>query len=676
MAYRHPGPGNPPHQYIHYPNIPTQFQQQRPGQLTPTTQPRVFTAVPVIRMPQPQQAPQQQRRTQTTSGTHFQPPPQAVQPYDRFAHDVATRVMGAVVPVLEEQNRLIVGRVDKLESSVRSTVANIEKQFEVANLNMAKALQAAHNQQRTVTTNILSQVKKLNDTVGMLQPLVNQVDMTVTELYERVNDREAEVSDMAKTLAVELGIDPSKAHFQDQKECVSNELGDEALCSTPLNAQATMQKPQSQPSSIRVPSVSLSPARWPSEEDPSPGTSKAVFRANLSPEGRRPYSVVPETPPDGTISSLRRVSLGGDPFIESDIHVQHDVPITPPPSSSAEVNVEVAVILESCPESPDWGSNVGVEGTAEPTTELSTDEADAKSPSTSVRDELRVSQMINIPAQTFIVDPAPSPLTPLNSPSPFASPGRVRAFPDVKVKEEALKKTTGTKKSPRKSRKRRLPTETSSASPSSTAPPTKRAKKKSISVPKKTKVRQWPEQIIPETDASYFVQCDQCRSWYHIGCLGMTSDDPRLEDGVRYICLPCAAPAKRKSKRLRRLVVFTLVYTDPRAGNAGTTNPDNEPQRCDRPDCHQSDEVFIVERIIGKHTLTGGEGRKNMWLTKWFSYPAAQATWEDVEQTVTNASRFIEEFTEAAAKEGRDVDENFYGIVLLQEAVDAGLRDE
>lgn len=57
-------------------------------------------------------------------------------------------------------------------------------------------------------------------------------------------------------------------------------------------------------------------------------------------------------------------------------------------------------------------------------------------------------------------------------------------------------------------------------------------------------------------------------------------------------------------------------------------------------------------------------------------YPAAQATWEDVEQTVTNASRFIEEFTDAAAKEGRDVDENFYGIVLLQEAVDAGWRDE
>ncbi|PBK68915.1 hypothetical protein ARMSODRAFT_200042 [Armillaria solidipes] len=191
MAYRHPGPGNPPHQFIHYSNIPTQFQQQRPGQRTPATQPQVFTTVPVARMPQPQQPSQQQRRSQTTLDTHFQPPPQAVQPYDQIAHNVATRVMAAVVPVLEEQNRQIVGRVDKLESSVRNIVANIEKQFEVANLNLAKALQAAHNQQRTVTTNVLSQVKQLNDTVDTLQPLVNQVDMTVTELYERVNDREA-----------------------------------------------------------------------------------------------------------------------------------------------------------------------------------------------------------------------------------------------------------------------------------------------------------------------------------------------------------------------------------------------------------------------------------------------------------------------------------------------------
>ncbi|SJK98634.1 uncharacterized protein ARMOST_01902 [Armillaria ostoyae] len=642
MAYRHPGPGNPPHQFIHYSNIPTQFQQQRPGQRTPATQPQVFTTVPVARMPQPQQPPQQQRRSQTTLDTHFQPPPQAVQPYDQIAHNVATRVMAAVVPVLEEQNRLIVGRVDKLESSVRNTVANIEKQFEVANLNLAKALQAAHNQQRTVTTNVLSQVKQLNDTVDMLQPLVNQLDMTVTELYERVNDREAGVSEMAKTLALELGIDPSKVHFQDQEESAGDELGDEALCSTPPNVQATMQLRRSQPSSIRVPPVGLSPARWPSKEAPSPSTSKAVFKANLSPEGRRPYSVVPETPPDGTISSLRRVSLGGDPFIESDIHVQHDRPMTPPRSASAEVDVEVAAIAESHPESPDWGSNVGVEGTAEPTTDLSTDEADVKSPSTSVRDELQVSHMIDIPTRTFTADPTPSPLTPLNSPSPFASPALVRAFQDVKVKEEALEKTRSATKSSRKPRKRRLQTETSSVSVSSTAvPPAKRAKKKSTSVPKKTKVLQWPEQIIPETD---FVQCDQCRSWYHIGCLGMTSDDPRLED-------------------------------DPRAGDV-VTNPDNEPQRCGRPDCHQGDEVFIVERIIGKQTLTGGEGRKNMWLTKWFSYPAAQATWEDVEQTVTNSSRFIEEFTDAAAKEGRDVDENFYGIVLLQEAVDAGWRDE
>ncbi|KAK0449711.1 uncharacterized protein EV420DRAFT_1766818 [Desarmillaria tabescens] len=650
MAYRHTG--NPPPQVIHYTNMPAQFQQQRPGQRT-HTQPQVFSALPVI--PQAQQPPHQQRRTQTTLDTHFQPPTQTLQPYDQFALNVTTRVMAAVAPVLEEQSRQIVGRVDRLESSVRNTVTNIEKQVEVANLNLAKALQAAHNQQRTVTTNVLSQVKQLNEAVDTLKPLVNQVDMTVMELYERVNDREAGVSEMAKTLVHELGIDPSQCRFQDQEASTGDKRGDEAFCSPSLDAQATMQQRQSQSPSIRMPSVNFSPARWPSKEGPGSSTSVAVFKANLSPAGRRSYSIIPETPPDGTISSLRRVSLGGDPFLESDTHVQQDLPMTPPRSTSVEVDAEIAAIPEPFSESPDWGSTVGVEGTAEPTTDLSTDEANTKSPTTSVCDVLQISQMISIPSRAFTADPTPSPLTSLNSPSPFASPVPALAFLNTKVKAEAIEEASSAAKSSRKPRKRRQPTESSSASVSSTgAPPAKRAKKKSTSVPKKIKVLQWLEEVIPQTD---FVQCDQCRSWYHIGCLGMTADDPRLEDGVRYECLPCVAPAEH-----------------PRVGATVTT--DNEPQRCGRPDCHQVDEVFIVERIIGKQTLTGGEGRKNMWLTKWFSYPAAQATWEDVEQTVTNASRFIEEFNAAAVKEGRDVDENFYGIVLLQEAVDAGWKDE
>ncbi len=74
-------------------------------------------------------------------------------------------------------------------------------------------------------------------------------------------DDHLSVSEMAKTLVLELGIDPSKAHFQDQEESA----GDETLCATPLNAQATMHQRRSQPSSIRVPSVGLSPARWPSK---------------------------------------------------------------------------------------------------------------------------------------------------------------------------------------------------------------------------------------------------------------------------------------------------------------------------------------------------------------------------------------------------------------------------
>ncbi|KAK0203580.1 hypothetical protein DFS33DRAFT_812544 [Desarmillaria ectypa] len=649
MAYRYTG--NPPSRFIHYTNIPTQFQQQCPGQRA-HTQPQVFSALPV--MPQPQQPPQQQRRTQTTPETHFQPPTQTVQPYDQIAHNVTTRIMAAVVPVLEEQSRLIAGRVDRLDSSVRNTVTNIEKQVEVANLNLAKALQAVHNQQRTVTTNVLSQVKQLNEAVDTLKPLVNQVNMTVTELYERVSDREAGVSEMAKRLVLELGINPSKARFQDQEASAGDERGDEALYSPSLGTQATMQR-QSLPSSIRMPSVSFSPARWPSKEGPSPSTSVAVFKANLSLAGRRSYSVIPEAPPDGTISSLRRVSLGGDPLLESDIHVQQDLPMIPPRSTSVEVDAEVAAISEPYPESPDWGSNVGVEGTAEPTTDLSTDEANTKSPTTSVRDELQVSQMIGTSA--FTADSTPSPLTPLISPSPFSSPALALEFLNAKIKEEAIELTSSAAKSSRKPRKRRLQTESHSASASSTAaPPAKRAKKKSTGVPKKTKALQWSEEIIPQTD---FVQCDQCRSWYHIGCLGMTADDPRLEDGVRYECPPCVAPTEH-----------------PRVGDIISNNSDGEPQRCGRPDCHQIDEVFIVERIIGKQTLTGGEGRRNMWLTKWSSYPAAQATWEDVERTVTNASRFIEEFNAAAVKEGRDTDENFYGTILLEEAVDAGWKDE
>ncbi|KAG7448687.1 uncharacterized protein BT62DRAFT_721657 [Guyanagaster necrorhizus] len=104
--------------------------------------------------------------------------------------------MVAVIPVLEEQNRLIVGRVDRLESYVRNTVTIIEKQVEVANMNLVNALRTAHNQQWMMTANFLSEVEQLNETIDTLKPLMNQVDMTVTELYERIK---AGVTEMAKT---------------------------------------------------------------------------------------------------------------------------------------------------------------------------------------------------------------------------------------------------------------------------------------------------------------------------------------------------------------------------------------------------------------------------------------------------------------------------------------------
>lgn len=65
-------------------------------------------------------------------------------------------------------------------------------------------------------------------------------------------------------------------------------------------------------------------------------------------------------------------------------------------------------------------------------------------------------------------------------------------------------------------------------------------------------------------------------------------------------------------------VVQTKLLICPVLVPAPTVNLDG---KCARPDCtasDDSDDIFFVERIIGRRTkVEGGVGKKYMWLVKW-----------------------------------------------------------
>lgn len=72
--------------------------------------------------------------------------------------------------------------------------------------------------------------------------------------------------------------------------------------------------------------------------------------------------------------------------------------------------------------------------------------------------------------------------------------------------------------------------------------------------------------------------------------------------------------------------------------------------------------------------MTGGHGRLSKWLVKWDGYPINQCTWE-YENAMPDPQKLIEEFEEAATKEGIDLDADPYARVLLREVIEGGWSD-
>ncbi|TFK34480.1 hypothetical protein BDQ12DRAFT_738218 [Crucibulum laeve] len=180
-------------------------------------------------------------------------------------------------------------------------------------------------------------------------------------------------------------------------------------------------------------------------------------------------------------------------------------------------------------------------------------------------------------------------------------------------------------------------------------PPSKRrSRKKSIVQPIK-----WPK-LNKYGDSTYqrkLISCDMCDLWYHYGCVGIKTKDIRVIENI-FTCPACEAGSEPHRP---------LRYT------AGSP--------CSRPDCNRllaAPDEYFVSGIVGRKTkVEGGRGRRYLWLVKWDGYPISQATWEG-EESMSDPQKLIEEFEEAAVKEGTDPSEDLHSKVLLREAIDGG----
>ncbi|KAI0631067.1 hypothetical protein C8Q77DRAFT_1062283 [Trametes polyzona] len=171
----------------------------------------------------------------------------------------------------------------------------------------------------------------------------------------------------------------------------------------------------------------------------------------------------------------------------------------------------------------------------------------------------------------------------------------------------------------------------------------------------------WPAKI--EGDEAYqreFVQCDSCDAWYHFGCVGLLTNDPRLEPDAEFICPPCESSAANREQRQG------LKFKE-----AACMRPD-----CDRAGLAEDTNEYFVERIIGRRPyeadVTAGVEKPSrfLWLVKWDGWKADQASWTEREH-LGDCARFIEEFEEAAEIEGRDLNK-LHEVIVLNEGLAAG----
>ncbi|OCH85778.1 hypothetical protein OBBRIDRAFT_838702 [Obba rivulosa] len=185
--------------------------------------------------------------------------------------------------------------------------------------------------------------------------------------------------------------------------------------------------------------------------------------------------------------------------------------------------------------------------------------------------------------------------------------------------------------------------------------------------------REWPKITIASERA--FVQCDNCKAWYHVKCVGMKAGDPCLQTDDEYYCPPCH---RSDVHRIRRQDEY----------DGGVTS-------CRRPDCPHRGKgpgEYFVDKIIGRGPH--GQARppnapledRYLWLVKWDgakfqtlclslrpitfgcdSYEVCAATWQ-LAEAFEDCASYVAEFEEAAREEGLDLT-NADAIVLLREAV-------
>lgn len=132
----------------------------------------------------------------------------------------------------------------------------------------------------------------------------------------------------------------------------------------------------------------------------------------------------------------------------------------------------------------------------------------------------------------------------------------------------------------------------------------------------------------------------RCLQWYHQGCVGLASDDPRIEG--TFVCPPCEHPGSwwvslsRVSTYLYLLYLFFVIWLGCRTirNSAGafilvlmqrvvlqlTIDPVKDTTTCGRPDCEDAaPDEFFVKRLIGRKTVHGKRGGYS-WLVEWDGY--------------------------------------------------------
>ncbi|EAU89540.2 hypothetical protein CC1G_02429 [Coprinopsis cinerea okayama7 len=168
-----------------------------------------------------------------------------------------------------------------------------------------------------------------------------------------------------------------------------------------------------------------------------------------------------------------------------------------------------------------------------------------------------------------------------------------------------------------------------------------------------------------------FIECDDCHGWYHYGCVGIETDDYRIEDDeTQFNCPPCLSATKRSSRRKQSSLL--TGETDDRGLFVGHTvklPPVARTKFCARPDCNQprveKDEYF-VKAIIGRRL---NQQKKFEWLVLWDGYDVREATWQ-TEADMQDPLKLTEDFHIKAREEGlQSLLEKPGKVVLLKQAV-------